>query len=235
MKKSVFVLLFVLFLAPASALAQMSLPTIDPMVLTTFARQDVLSQHLMQLEEESEAASQEAEALDFSYDYDSARTRQNMRAFVARTPNPVAKSELQALFSARPGIMEDIRVAYRGYGFDPDNMVDAYALWWMNAWLVSVKRDEDPDRATIEAVKRQVNAAFVATPGFTETGDAARQEYAEALLLQAALLAASFEEFHDKPALLDQLAKAASQGASASCLDLSKMTLTKDGFVPRPK
>ena len=75
--------------------------------------------------------------------------------------------------------------------------------------------------------------AFTATPDFSVTGDAVRQEYAEALLLQAAMLGSAFEQWKNDPEMLDQLAEAARRGAQASGLDLSEMTLTTNGFVPR--
>lgn len=171
--------------------------------------------------------------LDFSYRYDKARTRQNLQNFVARTPNAGGRAELQKLIAAQPDIIRDIRAGIQPYGLDSHNVADAYAFYWINAWLVANKRDEDPDRGTIAMVKQQVRNAFAATPSFFATSSADRQEYAESLMLQATILASSFEQLQNNPAMLDQLAKAARQGAKASGLNLSLMTLTKNGFVPR--
>jgi hypothetical protein len=49
------------------------------------------------------------------------------------------------------------------------------------------------------------------------------------------MLGSAFEQRKNDPAMLDQLADAARKGAKASGLDLSLMTLTKDGFVPRKR
>jgi hypothetical protein len=95
----------------------------------------------------------------------------------------------------------------------------------------SQKRDIEPDPATVEAVKRQVRNAFAATPDFAKASDAERQEYAEALLLQAAMLASALYQWKSDPKMLEQLAQAARQGAMASGLDLANMTLTPNGFV----
>jgi hypothetical protein len=161
------------------------------------------------------------------------RTQQNLRNFVARTPDPAARTNLEQMIAAQPGIMDEISAGARSFGFDPHNVADAYAMWWMNAWLVANKRDEVPDNGTIAMVKSQVRNAFAATPDFAKTSDAERQEYAEALLLQATMLGSAFEQWKNDPKMLDQLADAARKGAEASGLDLSKMTLTPNGFVPR--
>ncbi len=169
----------------------------------------------------------------FSYRYSSQRTQANLRSFIARTRDPAARANLEQMLAAQPRLMDDIAASAKNAGFDPHNVPDAYAMWWMNAWLVANKRDEVPDAATVEAVKRQVRNAFAATPDFAKTSDAERQEYAEALLLQATMLGSAFEQMKGDPRMLDQLANAAHQGAKASGIDLSRMSLTQSGFVPR--
>jgi hypothetical protein len=174
------------------------------------------------------------QASDFTYRRAANQTQQNLRNFIARTPIEAGRADLEQALAAQPTIMDDIASAVRAYGFDPHNVADAYAVWWINVWGASQKRNIEPDAATVAAVKQQVYAAFAATPDFAATSDADRQEYAEALLLQAAMLGSAFEQMKNNPAQLDQLANAASQGAKAQGLDLSLMTLTSQGFVPHP-
>jgi hypothetical protein len=170
---------------------------------------------------------------NFTFTPNRARTQANLRNFVARTADPAARASLQQLFSSQPTIIEDVSNALRSYGINPQNTADAYAVWWINAWSASQKTNREPDRATLEAVKQQVYTAFTATPALASTSDAGRQEFAEALILQAFLLSAAFEQSKGDPAMLDQLAEIASQGAKAQGLDLATMTLTPNGFVPR--
>jgi hypothetical protein len=181
----------------------------------------------------SQRATRAARSVDTSYQYSPARSQQNLRSMLSRTPDPAARAELQQMFAAQPTLMDDIAAGVRAYGFDPHNVADAYAVWWMNAWLVANKRDEVPDSGTIAMVKQQVYAAFAATPDFANTSDAERQEYAEALLLQATMLGSAFEQFKNDPKMLDQLSEAARKGAKAQGIDLSLMTLTAKGFGPR--
>lgn len=180
-----------------------------------------------------DAPSAAPQSSSFTYRYSPQGTQQNLRNFIARTPDPAARANLEQVFAAQPALMDDISAGVRAYGFDPHNVADAYAVWWINVWGTSQKMNIEPDTAMAEAVKRQVRSAFAATPDFAKTSDAERQEYAEALLLQAVMLGSAFEQWKDDPKMLEQLAQAARQGAMASGLDLAKMTLTPDGFVPR--
>jgi hypothetical protein len=171
---------------------------------------------------------------DFTYKISASRTRENLRNFIARTPVEAGRAELAQALAAQPTLMDDIAAGVRAYGFDPHNVADAYAVWWINVWGTSQKRNIEPDSATVAAVKQQVYAAFAATPDFAATSDSDRQEFAEALLLQAAMLGSAFEHNKNNPEMLDQLAAAARKGAMASYgIDLTKMTLTRNGFVPR--
>lgn len=167
----------------------------------------------------------------FTYRYSSQRTQQNLRNFVARTPDRAARANLEQTLAAQPTLMNEISAAVRAYGFDPHNVADAYAVWWINVWGASRKQNIEPDFETVEAVKRQVRSAFAAIPDFAEARDAERQEFAEALLLQAAILGSGLDQWEGDAEMLEQLAVAARQGALASGLDLAKMTLTPDGFV----
>jgi hypothetical protein len=169
----------------------------------------------------------------FTYRYSSQRTQQNLRNFVARTPDPAARANLEEKLAAQPTLMNEISAAVRAYGFDPHNVADAYAVWWINVWGASQKQNIEPDPVTVEAVKRQVRSALAATPDFAEASDAERQEFAEALLLQAAMLGSALDQWESDPKMLEQLAAAARQGALASGLDLTKMRLTRDGFFSR--
>lgn len=179
------------------------------------------------------APGQAYQSSDFTYRPDAARTQANLQKFVERTPDPKGRAEFQKLISAQPTIVDDIGNAIRPYGMDPHNVADAYAMWWMNAWLASERRNDDPGRSTIEAVKQQVYSAFAATPDFAGTSDAERQEYAEALMVQAMIIGSVAEVAQGDPALLEQLAQTARKGAKNNGLDLSMMSLTSDGFVPR--
>jgi hypothetical protein len=169
----------------------------------------------------------------FTYQSDPARTQQNLRNFIARTPNPSARAELERMIAAQPSIIGDIGEGIAIYGYDARDVSDAYAMWWIMVWLASEVSLKEPDREMAQNVSRQVRAAFAATPEFENTDDAQRQEYAEALLLQAMILAELIKAADANPEVAAQLPAIARKGAKASGIDLSLMKLTQDGFVPR--
>lgn len=170
---------------------------------------------------------------DFSYTPSPERTQRNIRSFVESSPNASARADMQRMFGNRPGLMNEFRQALAPYGLDSHDVADAYTTWLINVWLVANKRDEDPDNATVAMVKQQARAAFAAQPGFSGTNDAQRQEFAEMLLLQAFLLDSGFNQLKSDPALLNQFASAVAQGAAARGFDVSRFSLTSEGFVPR--
>lgn len=63
----------------------------------------------------------------FTYRYSPQRTQQNLRNFIARTPDSVARTNLEQTLAAQPALMDIISADVRGYGFDPHNVADAYA------------------------------------------------------------------------------------------------------------
>ncbi|MEJ6403292.1 DUF6683 family protein [Yoonia sp. 2307UL14-13] len=190
------------------------------------------AQSHIQRSEENRAQADTA-AVDLTFSSSAARTQQNLQDFIARTPDPAAKADLQQLVAAQPDIIDLIGNAIRSYGLDPHNVADAYSVWWINSWLVSQMRGDDVGRATVQAVRDQARAALADIPGFSQTSDSERQAFAEALLLNAAILDGAFEQSKNDPAALQQLAQAASRGAMNTGIDLSLMTLTQDGFVMR--
>lgn len=176
-------------------------------------------------------AAPDVSRLDFTYRYSRNRTQQNLQTFLERTRDPAARADLERILEVQPRLIEDVRDAIRGYGLEPNNVADAYALWWINSWAVANKNGDDPDLGTIAVVKLQARSALAASPSFANTNDAQRQEFAEALLLHSAMLASAFDQSANNPAALDQLATAARQGALATGLDLTGMQLTRNGFV----
>jgi hypothetical protein len=162
------------------------------------------------------------------------RRRANLASFVAksRKVDPRGAATLEKELAATD-VIERMNRALAGYGMRADNVADAYAAWWLNAWLASRQRNDDPTPRQVAAVRAQAAEALMATPALAGAGDAVKQEMAEAHLVQAALISAHIEGARGDPALSRRVAAAVRQGARASGLDLGAMELTDDGFVPR--
>lgn len=172
-------------------------------------------------------------AVQLTYRPDLARRKANLARFVARTRavDPAGADQLAAAFAATDFIGEIAR-AGAPYGLHIDNVADAYATYWIGAWYAARGRNDTPSRAMLAAVRAQAARAIGETAVFRGANDATRQELAEALWIQAALLDVSVEQSKGKPEALKAIGAAALQGARGMGIDLSAMTLTEAGFVP---
>lgn len=222
--------------APASAFVPPPVNIAPPFAMGKMQR-DLLDRRNNQRRTQDQLTAPDAiidtSRFDFSFTPNRARTQRNLRNFVERTRDPSARSEMQRLIETQPNIIEEIGAMLSPIGIDPHDVADAYTVWAINNWLVAEQRDEDPDQVTVNAVRQQVRGAIAATPDFASTNSTQRQEYAEALLLQAIIMADAFTAAQNSPAQLDQLSAAARTTLRGNGLDPALMNLTRDGFVPR--
>jgi hypothetical protein len=175
-----------------------------------------------------------APAARLTYKPSMERRRANFATFVAksRKKDPVGAAMLEKEL-ATSDVMGKMERALAGFGMHVDNVADAYAIWWLNAWLASRQRADTPPAAQIAAVRAQAAQAIASTPGFATASDAVKQEMAEANLLQAMLIGAYIDRAEGDRDLSRRLAAAVREGARASGLNLDTMELTNEGFVPR--
>lgn len=167
-----------------------------------------------------------------TFDHDNSATKRNLHRFVQLTRiQGVSKAaDLERLFSS-VDVIGEVGRAMRGYGLDPNNVADAYTAWWVSAWSAANGVKSPSDTATYRAVQRQARAAFTATPDFANTSDADRQQFAETMMVQAALLDTANDGLRgSKPEGMVTLADNARKGAKDMGIDLDTMVLTPDGF-----
>ncbi len=163
-----------------------------------------------------------------------ARTRANLAKFVEKTraTDPVGAEKMAALFASTDVIgMIDSEMQQK-FGMRADNVADAYAVWWVSAWMGAKGRTDDATPGQMAMVKRQATNALAATPEFTTATDAGKQEIAEAMLVQTMMIQASVDTYKSDLAMLAKTRAAIAKGAKGMGLDLSTMTLTDQGFVP---
>ncbi|SFI80528.1 DUF6683 family protein [Caulobacter sp. UNC279MFTsu5.1] len=170
---------------------------------------------------------------DLRYTPSKARRAANLADFVARSRrvDPQGADDLQALF-AKADIIEAMRQPLAKSGLRVDDLADAYAIWWITAWHASRGGNETPDPRTVAAVRAQAARALSASPVVRGAGDGPKQQLAEALLIQAALLDDAVERSKTRPDQMRAVRVAAAQGARGMGLDLASMTLTETGFAP---
>ena len=164
-----------------------------------------------------------------------ANQKRNLANFVAKTRavDPASADELERLFTS--DLMRQIDTGMRGLGLSSSNVADAYALYWTSAWLGARGRDDDLPSTQMIAVRDQAARALISTTVFANASDQQKQELADALLVQSALIAGYINGGKQDAALMAKVKVAVAQGAKAMGLDLYAMTLTEEGFVPAKK
>jgi hypothetical protein len=159
--------------------------------------------------------------------------KQNLAQFINKTrpSNPDGAIKMAQMFAS----IDVISVIGRGiapFGLRIDNVADAYTVYWTNAWLGSRGRDDTLSKQQISAVRNQAANALLSSQGVATASDAGKQELAEALLVQAALIESYVANAKSDPALMTKVKAAIAQGAKRMGLDIYTMTLTDNGFVP---
>jgi hypothetical protein len=160
--------------------------------------------------------------------------RTNLARFVEKTraTDPTGAAKMQQLFASTDIIgMIDQRMQ-QTYGMRANNVADAYAVWWVSTWMGAKGRSDDATQGQMAMVKRQATNALASTPEFVSANDAGKQELAEALLVQAALIGDTIDTYKSDPAMLAKTRAAIAKGAREMGLDLDSMKLTDEGFVP---
>jgi hypothetical protein len=167
-----------------------------------------------------------------NFQVSASRREQNLSQFVEKTraTDPQGAAQMAQLF-ASTDVIGVIGQELAPYGLRVDNVADAYTVYWINAWLGAHGRRDEPSEAQVAAVKNQAVMVLSATPGFAAATDDRKQELAEALLIQAALIEGAIDYAASDPTLLEQTKAAIAQGAQNFGLDLYQMNLTPQGFL----
>jgi hypothetical protein len=161
------------------------------------------------------------------------RTRQNLANFANKTraTDPKGAAKMEALF-ASTDVIGMVGKGIAPYGLKTNNVADAYAVYWIGAWEASrgiVGAPETRQRA--QAVKAQAERGLVSSPEFARATEAQKQEFAEAMLVQAAMISSHMEAAAGDSNQLRAVGAAVLKGAKASGLDLNAMELTQQGFA----
>jgi len=174
-----------------------------------------------------------ADTAKLLYHPSQARRSANLAAFVEKTRarDPQGAADLQRVF-AEGDFIERIRAMVAPHGLQIDDVADAYTLWWLTAWHAARGNNDTPPPDILAAVKAQAAHAVLATGEIVTASDAQKQELAEALWVQSALIDVAVEQTKQDPARLRQIGDSVRQGAKGMGLDLNAIDLTSQGFVP---
>jgi hypothetical protein len=181
----------------------------------------------------SRPSSPENPIIPLTYTPSKSRTRTNLQTFVnkSRAADPAGAAQMEQEF-ASGDIMGQIGGIMSSVGLSKNNVADAFALYWVNAWQVANGDSSTPSAETMQAVAAQAARGLSQSPEFAAADDAQKQEMAEALMVQGVMIASAYEQSAGNKTQLKAIGDAVAKGADASGLKLYEMTLTENGFVP---
>jgi hypothetical protein len=168
-----------------------------------------------------------------AYTPSKSRTHDNLQALGKRlaASDPATAQQAEQLF-ANNDVIGAVQDVMDQFGLERNNVAHAYAVYWVVYWGLANKVTDTPSPAAMQAVAAQTERGFAVNAEFAAMDNAQKQAAAEELMALTAIMDATSEQAKTEPALADQIAKASLEGSRKSGLDLDKMTLTENGFVP---
>jgi hypothetical protein len=127
--------------------------------------------------------------------------------------------------------IERLDILLDSKGLESNNIADAFANYWISAWLASRGLQTPASARQAAATKTVAIEILSRTPTLTSMTDAEKQEVADDLFIKAGLLDGLMSASADNPAYLQRISIVARDGARKWGLDLEAMTLTDSGFV----
>jgi hypothetical protein len=181
-----------------------------------------------------QSLSAQATASDLIFRMSPEARKRNIANFIekGRAVDPAGADQMEQIF-ASTDVFATLESAIAPYGLRSNNVADAYTMYWITAWEAARGvRGQTETRARVQAVKKQVVQALTATPTFVSATPLQKQEFAEALMIQAALVQASVDRYATDRDMLKKVSAAVKTAALEMGLDLNKMALSERGFSP---
>jgi hypothetical protein len=225
------------FIMPASAQDLSSQIALNEMLGANFENQAGINRDdTMPQPEKLTPQKQAANLSSLTYQISMKRRQLNYESFIQKTnaKSAIAGSEIRAALSkgdliemARPNLE-------RLYGLRVDNVADAYTLWMASAWAVVSGREESITRTELQSIRKQVISSFLNTPGMINATDEVKQNMAESLWISGFVVNEAGMQVKNDPTAKKKLAASVAANAKREMnVDLSAITLTDQGFVPR--
>ncbi|MEO3471000.1 DUF6683 family protein [Roseomonas sp. CAU 1739] len=162
-----------------------------------------------------------------------ARVRQQALASALPTsPNPDALRA--AVNSGRP--WQEFDQLLRQHGYDPRDLADVVAAFYLIAWEVATGGDALAQPAGIAAVRGQARQMLSGNPAMARLSEAERQATAETLAFHAMAIAARHQDLRNAgagPQVIAYRTEVAEAVAQWQGIDLRRFALTPTGFQER--
>jgi hypothetical protein len=233
------VMLIISLLIPSALFAQMD--WVGPMANGAIAGQVAESaMDNMGIPKEGDNASASAQNranpvnIKTTYKLDKSRSQATLNAIVenVRAVSPAEGAKIANLF-ASVDIMSMIDQALSEKKLSRSNTADAMAVFWISMWQYANSDFSDKPAESYLAVASQVSRSMISNPNFAQLNDQQKQEMAEGMLVQAALMGAAVDGVKGNKQLERQFASAARALAERTGLGVDAITLTAQGFRPK--
>jgi hypothetical protein len=165
------------------------------------------------------------------------------------TPSPAVRKEaidgfIAAMSKASPELGAQLGSAFGGadvfaqidqglqpFGLKTNNIVDAYTLFLVNAYMASQGSREDNTRAQADGTKAMVLATFSASPEILKLDTRQKQLFADSLVLNAMLYDSMLQATAGNAQATQNIQNEVSTAAKLLGLDLSLFSMTPNGLV----
>lgn len=162
--------------------------------------------------------------------------KQNVTAFVdvMKKVNADGGAQLEQAIS-QIDIIDEIGKGIAPYGLRTDSIVDAYAMYMINAWMAANGRTDDNTKEQADGTKNMVMATFSATPDLAKLSEEDKQKFAEGMILNAFLYSGMLEATKTNPEALVNVKKEVRDAAKLLSIDLDLFEMTANGLVRKKK
>jgi hypothetical protein len=166
------------------------------------------------------------------------RRKRNMAKFVDKTraTNPAGAAQVEQ-FLATTDVFAELETGLAPLGLRIDDLGDAMTLYAMEAWEIANNHQFPTTRARTAAVRRQMVQGVAGNPLLATLDDAAKQETAEAMLIQATILSTGYAQakaLGDKK-IIAQISDAAHRGAIETLgFDVRSVDMDEAGIHAKP-
>ncbi|KFC71753.1 hypothetical protein FF80_00370 [Devosia sp. LC5] len=159
------------------------------------------------------------------------RTR-NLADFIAQTRarDAEAGNALQQLLATND-VINAAEGYLQPYGMSASNVADAISLYLSTAWLAIHGSIADPDKSAMHSVRDQLAAAIGATPAFRQASDADKQQLAEAMIVQSAMISQFVLSAQNDPEQMRRVQEAVGETVMSQFgLNLAALNMTPEGL-----
>jgi hypothetical protein len=231
------------FFAAGAAHAQMSMPMTSPMGVDLMIESEDakdpkwIEKTFGQQSQQQKATPYQQQAGTLSFTSSPQRRKANYKEFIQRskTYSPEGAAQWERLIaSGVDPIQQSNSGLQRIYGYQSNNIADAYSIWLASVWMAVYDPDAELNRTQFEGIRNRVRMAFSQDATLMQASDAMKQQFSENLLMNAIIIDGTIKETKSDPNMRKQLQASILKNVKQNMsVDLSTLTLTDQGFVPR--